>query len=112
MTRNNLLAPALGAVALVVVLANTLFVVEQREAGHRPALRRARAGDQRPRLDQRPGLNFKAPFLENVIKLDRRNLSLEAEKEEIIAADQNRLVVDAFVRYRISDPLQYLSYPA
>jgi membrane protease subunit HflC len=54
-----------------------------------------------------PGLKAKVPFLENVIRLDKRNLALEAEQEEIISADQERLVVDAFVRYRINDPLQY-----
>jgi membrane protease subunit HflC len=107
MTRNNLLAPALGAVALVVVLANTLFVVEQREQAIVLRFGEPVRVIHAPGSTNGAGLNFKAPFLENVIKLDRRNLSLEAEKEEIIAADQNRLVVDAFVRYRISDPLQY-----
>ena len=42
-----------------------------------------------------------------MVKFDKRNLALEADEEEIIAADQERLVVDAFVRYRISDPLQF-----
>jgi membrane protease subunit HflC len=41
------------------------------------------------------------------VKFDRRNQALETEEEEIIAGDQERLVVDAFVRYRISDPLQF-----
>jgi modulator of FtsH protease HflC len=53
------------------------------------------------------GLNLKIPFVEQVIKLDRRNIALEADKEEIITAGQQRLVVDAFIRYRISDPLQF-----
>ncbi len=53
------------------------------------------------------GLNAKTPFLENVIKFDRRNLALEADQEEVLTSDQQRLVVDAFLRYRISDPLQY-----
>jgi len=42
-----------------------------------------------------------------VVKFDRRNQALEADQEEIIDAEQHRLVVDAFLRYRISDPLQY-----
>jgi membrane protease subunit HflC len=53
------------------------------------------------------GLNLKVPFVEQVLKLDRRNIVLEADKEEIITAGQERLVVDAFIRYRISDPLQF-----
>src|SRR4051794_25024558 len=39
--------------------------------------------------------------------LDRRNLGQEVDQEEIISSDQQRLVVDAFIRYRISDPLQF-----
>ena len=54
-----------------------------------------------------PGLQIKWPFVENVILLDRRNLAFEAAQEEIITADQERLVVDAYVRYQINDPLQY-----
>jgi membrane protease subunit HflC len=94
------------AFAVLVVLANTLFVVEQREEAIV-----LRFGDP-VRVVNAPskpgaGLNFKTPFVENVIKLDRRNLALEADQEEVIAADQERLVVDAFLRYRIADPLQY-----
>ena len=94
------------ALAGVIVLANTLFVVEQRQEA--VVLRFG----QPVRVIHAPGqpgagLNFKAPFVENVIKFDRRNLALEADQEEVIAADQQRLVVDAFLRYRISDPLQY-----
>lgn len=94
------------AAATLVVLFNTLFVVEQREQAIV-----LRLGEP-VRVIHAPGqggagLNFKTPFLENVIKFDRRNLALEADQEEVIAADQQRLVVDAFLRYRISDPLQY-----
>ena len=46
-------------------------------------------------------------FRSQVIAFDKRNQALDADKEEIIAADQERLVVDAFMRYRITDPLQY-----
>jgi modulator of FtsH protease HflC len=42
-----------------------------------------------------------------VVKFDRRNQAMEADQEEIIDGNQERLVVDAFLRYRISDPLQY-----
>ncbi|HEX2801117.1 MAG TPA: SPFH domain-containing protein, partial [Phenylobacterium sp.] len=91
------------ALAVIVVLANTLFVVEQREQAIVVSF-----GDP-VRVIHAPGqpgagLNFKTPFVENVIKLDRRNLALEADQEEVIAADQERLVVDAFLRYRIADP--------
>jgi membrane protease subunit HflC len=45
--------------------------------------------------------------VENVVKFDRRNIGVEASKEEIIASNQERLVVDAFVRYRITNPLRF-----
>ncbi len=106
---NQRLIPlAVVIVGLLIVLANTLFVVEQRQQAivvrfGEPVRVVNAYGDK----GSGPGLKMKAPFLENVIKLDKRNLSLEAEQEEVIAADQERLVVDSFIRYRISNPLQY-----
>jgi membrane protease subunit HflC len=50
---------------------------------------------------------MKTPFLESLVMLDKRNQSIDARREEIISADQQRLVVDAFVRYRISNPLAF-----
>lgn len=54
-----------------------------------------------------PGLNFKIPFAENVEYFDKRILDLNLPQKEVIAADQKRLVVDAFARYRIADPLLF-----
>jgi membrane protease subunit HflC len=59
------------------------------------------------RVVQEPGLQVKIPFVQNVIFLDRRVLSYDAGGEEVIASDQKRLVVDAFLRYRIQDPLRF-----
>ncbi|MGZ6038674.1 MAG: protease modulator HflC [Phenylobacterium sp.] len=94
------------AVAAVIVVFNSIFVVDQREEAlvlrFGEPVRVVHAPGQ-----PGAGLNFKTPFLENVVTFDRRNLALEADQEEVIDADQQRLVVDAFLRYRISDPLQY-----
>jgi modulator of FtsH protease HflC len=54
-----------------------------------------------------PGLHFKAPFVDSVILIDKRILDLENPSQEIIAFDRRRLVVDAFARYRIKDPLRF-----
>lgn len=54
-----------------------------------------------------PGLNFKVPFVENVEFFDKRILDIDLPSKEVIAADQKRLVVDAFARYRIADPLLF-----
>jgi membrane protease subunit HflC len=54
------------------------------------------------------GLNFKIPLFESVIYVDKRILDLEVHRgEEVIASDQKRLVVDAFARYKIVDPLMF-----
>ncbi len=53
------------------------------------------------------GLHWKAPFIDNVVYIDRRILDLEAPAQEVIATDQKRLVVDAFARYRIKDALRF-----
>jgi membrane protease subunit HflC len=94
------------ATGLLIVLFNTLFVVDQREQAIV-----LRFGEP-VRVINAPGhsesgLHMKQPFVEDVVRIDRRNLGQEADQEEIIAADQQRLVVDAFIRYRINDPLQY-----
>src|SRR5437763_16302528 len=59
------------------------------------------------RVVTEPGLNFKAPFIDSVISIDKRILDLENPSQEVIASDQKRLVVDAFARYRIKDALRF-----
>ena len=54
-----------------------------------------------------PGLHVKAPFIDTVVYIDKRILDLEAPAQEVIASDQKRLVVDAFARYKITDPLRF-----
>ncbi len=54
-----------------------------------------------------PGLYWKVPFIETVAEIDRRILDLELPSQEVIASDQKRLVVDAFTRYRVTDPLRF-----
>ena len=59
------------------------------------------------RIIVNPGLNFKIPFIQNVVYLDKRILNLDAPSEEVIASDQKRLIVDAFARFKIVDPLKF-----
>ena len=54
-----------------------------------------------------PGLQIKIPFIQNVVFLDRRILSLDPQPEEVIASDQKRLIVDAYARFKIIDPLKF-----
>ena len=59
------------------------------------------------RIILNPGINFKIPFIQNVVFLDKRILNLDTPPEEVIASDQKRLIVDAFARFQIVDPLKF-----
>lgn len=100
------LALGLAALFAVVLAFQTFYVVDQRQQVIVVAF-----GDPvrvvNPPGRNEAGLNLKAPFVEQIIRLDRRNIAIETAQEEIITAGQERLVVDAFLRYRISDPLQF-----
>jgi membrane protease subunit HflC len=101
MNRNLLVGlGALAAVALVVVL-SALFTVHQTQQ----ALV-LQFGNPK-RVVTEPGLHVKLPFVQNAVYIDRRVLDFDAEAAEVILGDQKRLVVDAFARYRIIDPLRF-----
>jgi len=53
------------------------------------------------------GLHYKIPFIQNVQIIDRRVLEIDAPPEEIIASDQKRVIIDAFAKYIITDPLKF-----
>ena len=59
------------------------------------------------RVIQDAGLFFKLPFIQQVVRFDKRLLDYDNVPEEVIASDQKRLVVDAFARYHIVDPLKF-----
>ena len=59
------------------------------------------------RVIAEPGLQVKIPFIQNVVFIDRRILSLDPQPEEVIASDQKRLIVDAYARFKIVDPLKF-----
>ena len=59
------------------------------------------------RVIKDPGLQFKIPLIQNVEYFDKRLILFDNPVEEIISADRKRLIVDAFARYRITDPLKY-----
>ncbi len=91
---------------VLILLSQTLFIVKQSEQAivlsFGDPVRTIHAPGQGG-----AGLNAKIPFVQQIVKLDRRNIGLEAGQEEIISSGQQRLVVDAFIRYRITDPLLF-----
>ena len=92
--------PAIILVGLVIF--QSLFIVQ--EISQAIVLQ---FGDPK-KIVTKAGLNFKLPFIQNVVYLDKRILNLDNDPEEVIAADQKRLIVDAFARFKIVDPLKFL----
>ncbi len=105
MSRAQAIGYLIAAAVLMMLATSVFYIVDQREEAVVVNL-----GDPvrvvNPPNRNEAGLHMKLPW-EGVVRFDRRNLSLEAQSEEVIASDQRRLVVDAFVRYRISDPLAF-----
>jgi len=89
-----------GAVAVVIFA--SIFVVQQTQQA---LVFRFGSIVRAPIME--PGLYFKVPFIENVVTIDKRIIDLELPQQEVIASDQKRLVVDAFARYKITDPLRF-----
>ncbi len=106
-----------GAIAVILLIAivvgySTLFTVRQTQQALVVRLGKP------VRVITEPGLNVKVPFIDAVIYIDKRILSVESPAQEVIASSQDnkntgtdqageRLVVDAFARYRITDPLKF-----
>ena len=92
------------AVLLVVFATGAMFQVQQTEQA---LVLRFGAPVSGRGLITEPGLHFKIPLIESVVKIDNRILALESPKQEVLASDNQRIDVDAFVRYRIVDPLKF-----
>src|SRR5262245_25057714 len=96
------------AAILVIVLANAFYIVRLDQQaivlrfGQFQYAVNANTGESRG-----PGLHFKWPVIETVLHYDKRNQGFDLDKQEIQAADQQRLIVDAIARWRISDPIQF-----
>ena len=95
------IALAIVLISIGILLNSSLFVVDQTET----ALVLQFGKPVRPVNE--PGLEFKIPFVQNVVYFDKRLLDVEPPQEEVIASDQKRLLIDTYTRYRIVDPLLF-----
>ncbi|PJI91249.1 protease FtsH subunit HflC [Yoonia maricola] len=92
----------LPAVAVVIIgIMSSLFIVDEREK----AL--VLQFGQIVKVQEEPGLGFKIPLIQEVVRYDDRILSRDLEPLEVTPSDDRRLVVDAFARYRIADVEQF-----
>lgn len=99
----KLLVPILVAVVLigVILIPQFVFIVDETEQAII-----LQFGDP-VAIVREPGLSFKVPFIQNVIKFDKRVLSSDAPPQEYLTSDKKRLVVDHVTRWRIDDPLVF-----
>jgi len=90
-----------GLVILGALLLSSVYIVDERQKALVLQFGQIRA------VKENPGLAFKIPLIQEVVRYDDRILSLDTQAIEVTPSDDRRLVVDAFARYRISDVVQF-----
>jgi modulator of FtsH protease HflC len=98
---NKLLIVGIVGVAVIFGALNSFFIVNQTQQAL--VLRFGKPVD----IVTKAGLKFKTPFMDSVLMFDKRMITMNAEPKSVILQDQDRLVVDAYVTYRINDPLRF-----
>ncbi|MEL7116013.1 MAG: protease modulator HflC [Pseudomonadota bacterium] len=99
MRKTTFLLPAV--VVVIALLLSSIFIVDEREK-----VLVLQFG-QIVRVKEDPGLGFKIPLIQEVVRYDDRIRSLDTPPTEVTPSDDRRLVVDAFARYRITDVVQF-----
>jgi membrane protease subunit HflC len=101
MNKVSLAVTGLVVVVLGVLLFDSVFTVHEREQALVLQFGETKA------IVPEAGIHFKMPFVQNVVYFEERILDFDAKTEEVPTLDQKQLVVDAFSRYRIVDPLEF-----
>ncbi len=99
MRRANLIIP--GVVVVIAAILSSVFIVDEREKALVLQFGQIKS------IKEEPGLAFKIPLIQEVVRYDDRILSLDTQEIEVTPSDDRRLVVDAFARYRIADLQQF-----
>ncbi len=86
---------------ILLLLVSTMFTVDQRQQ-----VLILQFGEP-IRVINKPGIHFKMPLLHNIIAFDKRIIDLSIAEQEVIASDQKRLIINAFAKYQIIDPLKF-----
>ncbi|MBI1252700.1 MAG: protease modulator HflC [Alphaproteobacteria bacterium] len=104
----RLTAPLLIAIGLLlVVIANTFYTVSQTQQAIVLRFGDAQYIVNQPGGTAGPGLYMKVPLIDAVEQFDKRTLGFTLSERRVTASDQQNLLVDAFVRWRIQDPLRF-----
>ncbi len=88
-------------VIAIIALLNSFFVVDQTQQAI------VLQFGESVRIEKKPGLHIKIPFIQNVMYFDNRLLNVTAEEKELIAKDQKRVIISAYAKYKIIDPLKF-----
>ncbi|MBM2292351.1 protease modulator HflC [Sulfitobacter pseudonitzschiae] len=99
MRNTTFIIPAV--VVLVAILLSSVFIVDEREKALVLQFGQIKS------VKEEPGLAFKIPLIQEVVRYDDRIQALDTDPTEVTPSDDRRLVVDAFARYRISDVVQF-----
>lgn len=98
--KNSILIPSI-IIILSLLAFGCFFIMNERQQGLV-----LQFGEPK-RVIQNSGLHFKLPFVQNVIRYDKRILEYDLPIEEVIAVDKKRMLVDSFARFKIIDPLEF-----
>jgi membrane protease subunit HflC len=90
----------ISTIAILLFL-STMFTVDQRQQ-----VLILQFGEP-IRIINKPGIKFKVPLLQNAVFFDKRIIDLGISEQEVIASDQKRLIINAFAKYKITDPLKF-----
>jgi len=90
------------AVAVLILLFTSMFILDQTQQA--VVLRFGKV----VRVVKDPGLHFKQPFVDNVVKFEKRMLIYDIEPEKIITADKKTLIVDTYTLWKIKDPRKFM----
>jgi membrane protease subunit HflC len=99
---NKIYLPIIVILSCLILLGNALFIVSQKEIGVVMQFGEAM------RIVEEPGLHIKLPLIQNVQFLDKRILHVMAEEKELTASDEKRVIVDAYAKYKIIEPVKFI----
>jgi membrane protease subunit HflC len=91
----------IGATFAMIIFVSSIFSIDQRQQ-----VLILQFGEP-IRVIKTPGIKFKIPLLQEAVFFDKRIIDLDIADQEVIASDQKRLIINAFAKYRITDPLKF-----
>lgn len=98
---NKLVKILISFFILALLMLNSLFILRQDQQAIILQF------GELVRVTSEPGLNFKVPFIQNLIYYDKKVLNVSAEEKELIAKDQKRVIISAYAKFIIDNPLKF-----